>query len=63
MHRLDIGYGDNKRIRLIGVDVRRTKVVDFIADARKLPFRDCSFNHVYSSHLIEHFSHQEECFS
>jgi predicted SAM-dependent methyltransferase len=51
MHGLDIGCGDNKRMGFIGVDV--------IADARKLPFRDCSFDHVYSSHLIEHFSHQE----
>jgi predicted SAM-dependent methyltransferase len=59
MHGLDIGCGDNKRIGFIGVDIRRTKAVDVIADARKLPFRDGSFDHVYSSHLIKHFSHQE----
>ena len=56
---LDIGCGDNKRIGFLGVDIRRTKVVDVITDARKLPFRDGSFDYVYSSHLIEHFSHQE----
>jgi len=59
MNGLDIGCGDNKRMGFIGVDIRRTKVVDVIADARKLPFRDCSFDHVHSSHLIEHFSHRE----
>jgi predicted SAM-dependent methyltransferase len=57
--RLDIGCGDNKRVGFIGVDIRRSKAVDVVADARKLPFRDGSFDHVYSSHLIEHFSHRE----
>jgi predicted SAM-dependent methyltransferase len=56
---LDIGCGDNKRVGFIGVDIKRTKAVDVVADARNLPFRDCVFDHVYSSHLIEHFSHKE----
>ena len=56
---IDIGCGDRKRPGFIGVDVRKTKAVDVIADARKLPFRDSCFDYVYSSHLIEHFSHRE----
>ena len=56
---IDIGCGDRKRPEFIGVDVRKTKAVDVIADARKLPFRDSCFDYVYSSHLIEHFSHRE----
>jgi predicted SAM-dependent methyltransferase len=56
---LDIGCGDNGPVEAIALDVRRTKHVDVLADARKLPFRDDAFDHVFSSHLIEHFSHKE----
>ena len=56
--KLDIGCGEVKRGD-IGVDLRKTDSVDIVADARMLPFRDGSFDHVYSSHLIEHFSHRE----
>jgi predicted SAM-dependent methyltransferase len=55
---LDIGCGENKKGD-IGIDIRETKVVDIVADARFLPFRDYSFDSVYSSHTIEHFSHRE----
>ena len=44
---LDIGCGENKLEGAIGID------------ARYLPFKDEVFDHVYSSHLIEHFSHRE----
>lgn len=56
---LDIGCGESKREDAIGVDFRKTSSVDVVADAHQLPFIDESFDHVYSSHLIEHFSHQE----
>lgn len=57
---LEIGCGDQKAIDgSIGVDIRQTEKVDIIADARKLPFKDSCFDHVYSSHLIEHFAHWE----
>jgi len=56
---IDIGCGDSKKTGYIGVDIRKTKEVDVIADAQRLPFRDGSFDYVYSSHLIEHFGHQE----
>jgi len=56
---LDIGCGENKRRGSIGVDIRRASGVDVIADARYLPFRDEAFDYVYSSHLLEHFSHRE----
>lgn len=54
---LDIGCGEGKLKGAIGVDVRSTRDVDVIADAGYLPFRDGAFDHVYSSHVIEHFSH------
>ncbi len=57
---LEIGCGEQKVIDgSIGVDFRRTNVVDIIADARKLPFKDSCFDQVFSSHTIEHFSHRE----
>lgn len=56
----EIGCGDQKVMEdSIGIDIRKTKEVDIIADARKLPFKDNCFDHVYSSHVIEHFSHRE----
>lgn len=55
---LDIGCGEKKKEDNIGVDIRRG-ASDVIADARQLPFRNEAFGHVYSSHLIEHFSHVE----
>jgi predicted SAM-dependent methyltransferase len=55
---LDIGCGDCKKGDF-GLDARRTSSVDIIADARKLPFKNGSIDHVYSSDTIEHFSHLE----
>jgi predicted SAM-dependent methyltransferase len=56
---LDIGCGESKKEGAIGIDLRKMVSVDIVADARLLLFRDDSFNYVYSSHLIEHFSHRE----
>ncbi|MEM4213736.1 MAG: class I SAM-dependent methyltransferase [Candidatus Methanomethylicaceae archaeon] len=55
---IDIGCGDNKRGD-IGVDIRKTRCVDIIADARFLPFKTESFDYVFSDQVIEHFSHRE----
>jgi len=56
---LDIGCGERKKDNFIGLDIRKLPQVDIVADARKLPFRNEAFDYVYSSHLIEHFSHRE----
>jgi predicted SAM-dependent methyltransferase len=55
---LDIGCGEDKKGD-VGVDIRKISSIDILADARMLPLRDAAFEHVYSSHLIEHFSHRE----
>jgi SAM-dependent methyltransferase len=55
---LDIGCGNSKRLGFIGIDSRKTDRVDVIADASMLPFKDGSFDHVFSSMVIEHFSHR-----
>ena len=56
---LDIGCGETKRHGYIGLDFRGIISVDIVADAHMLPFKDESFDHVFSSHTIEHFSHTE----
>lgn len=56
---LDIGCGNNKKVGAIGLDAMRHSQVDIIADAHFLPFKDEVFDHVYASHIIEHFGHQE----
>ena len=56
---LDIGCGENKKEGSICIDLRKVDSIDIVADARFLPFKNESFDHVYCSHLIEHFSHRE----
>jgi predicted SAM-dependent methyltransferase len=56
---LDIGCGNKKRPCSIGIDIKRSKGIDIIADARFLPLKDECISYVYSSHLIEHISHRE----
>jgi len=57
---LEIGCGENKVFKnSIGLDIRPLEGVDIVSDARKLPFEDNYFDHVYSSHVLEHFSHNE----
>lgn len=57
---LEIGCGEKKMINgSIGLDIRQTVVTEVISDARHLPFRDNCFDHIFSSHVIEHFSHRE----
>ncbi len=56
---LDIGCGEIQNRGAICVDFRKTSKVDIVADARMLPFNAESFDHVYCSHLIEHFSISE----
>lgn len=56
---LDIGCGENSKKGDIGLDLRKTRYTDIVADAHMLPFNDESFDNVHSSHLIEHLSHRE----
>jgi ubiquinone/menaquinone biosynthesis C-methylase UbiE len=56
---LDVGCGENKYKGAIGLDSRKTKFVDVVADANHLPFKTGAFDHLYSSNTIEHFSHKD----
>jgi ubiquinone/menaquinone biosynthesis C-methylase UbiE len=51
---LDLGCGSSKHKGCLGVDVRRVKGVDIIADASRLPFKDNCFNKIFLRHLVEH---------
>jgi predicted SAM-dependent methyltransferase len=54
---LDIGCGERKIPGALGIDIRKTKGIDVVSDAKNLPFRDEVFDVIYSSMLIEHISH------
>lgn len=56
----EIGCGE-KRIfpSSIAVDIRKNGIIDIQGDASYLPFKDECFDHLYSSHVIEHFQHDE----
>lgn len=52
---IDLGCGSRKHPGAIGLDIARIREVDILADVtRTLPFRDCSVDEVYASHLVEH---------
>ena len=50
---LDVGCGKNKR-GTIGVDIRKTPVVDILCDAHYLPFINEVFDGCYAYALLEH---------
>ncbi len=53
---IDIGCGEKKQCaRSIGVDIRRWKGVDVVADiSGGLPFGDSSIDYVFAVHCLEH---------
>jgi len=54
MRILDVGCGMRKHKDAIGIDFRRVKGVDIIADATFLPFPNDSFDKIILSHIVEH---------
>ncbi|UZE92314.1 MAG: class I SAM-dependent methyltransferase [Methanosarcinales archaeon] len=51
---LDIGCGPGKIPNSVGVDIRRTKGADVIADIQYLPFKDQSVDKILCYQLLEH---------
>lgn len=52
---VDLGCGWRKKPGAVGVDISRQDGVNILADVfRPLPFRDCSADEVFTSHVVEH---------
>ena len=57
---IDIGCGPDKLYKTsLGFDKYKTIAVDFVGDARDLPFEDNEFDYVFSSHCLEDFIDKE----
>jgi len=55
---LDVGCGERKKDNFIGLDIRKLPQVDIVA--MLVSYRlGMKLEYMYSSHLIEHFSHRE----
>jgi SAM-dependent methyltransferase len=54
MRRLEIGPGAERLPGYETLNAVRTPFTDHVGDARCPPFRDATFDEVYSSHCIEH---------
>jgi len=53
---VDVGCGERKHAGSLGLDIAAVKGVDVVADARSgLPFRDCTVDGIYATHVLEHF--------
>lgn len=55
--KLNLGGGNSKRENYINIDIYPFENVDVLHDIEKtLPFEDNVFEHIYSSHVLEHCS-------
>ncbi len=57
---INLGCGKNKKAGQIGIDNRRTAVVDIISDATKIAVRDRSVDELYATCLLEHFDKPQD---
>jgi predicted SAM-dependent methyltransferase len=51
---LNLGCGNRRRENAINIDLRKTKVTDFVADITNLPLPKESVKKIESYHLVEH---------
>ncbi|MCX6800656.1 MAG: methyltransferase domain-containing protein [Candidatus Diapherotrites archaeon] len=54
MKKLEIGCGEKPRSGYIHFDIRKIESVDFVGNAKKLPFKENEFSEIYSRFFLEH---------
>lgn len=54
--KLNIGSGNRYKKDYLNLDIDKNCQVDIIADALRLPFKNCVFDEVYSRAVLEHIS-------
>lgn len=59
IRKLEIGAGDYPKEGYEQLDSRDLPHIQYVCDARELPFNDETFNEVYSSQTLEHFGRTE----
>lgn len=59
MRKLEIGAGDHPQEGYEHLDMRQLPHVEYVCDARSLPFSDGVYDEVFSNQVIEHFSWRE----
>lgn len=57
--KLDIGCGVHPREGYIHLDIQKLPHIEYVCDARKLPFEDNELDDIYSSNTLEHFGWRE----
>lgn len=58
VRKLHLGCGKNILKGWLNTDLKLDKEVVFLDAAKKLSFDDCTFDYVFSEHLIEHLKYQ-----
>jgi hypothetical protein len=56
--KLDLGCSFHKRDGFVGVDILKSKDIDILADASKLPLKTDCVSEIYSSYALEHIQDQ-----
>jgi predicted SAM-dependent methyltransferase len=59
MKKLEIGSGNKPKEGFLHFDIRNGVGADVVGDARKLPFKDCEFEEVFSRFFLEHLSRKD----
>jgi ubiquinone/menaquinone biosynthesis C-methylase UbiE len=62
MINLDLGCGYNKQENHLGVDIRKIKIIDIIADLENIPIRDNCIDQIYSRRALQHIKNQVKAF-
>ncbi len=63
IRKLQIGAGENPLPGWLNTDIEpNTPGVLYLNASERFPFADCTFDYVFSEHMLEHVSYQQGCF-